>query len=164
MFRISCFGFRIFLFGFCHFLRRLDDLPELAVAHGDVRITVPGAEAKLREALLAKIAGSKLVPDTKTTVRLEIGRPSFLAGAPGLALGQTAQAIYKEIDRDLGLAPMSGGGTDAAYARRSGKATVVESFGLAGFGYHARDEYIEIDSIVPRLYLTTRLMTEVGKN
>ena len=141
-----------------------NQIPELAVAHGDVRITVPGAEAKLREALLAKIAGSKLVPDTITTVRLEIGRPSFLAGAPGLALGQTAQAIYKEIDRDLGLAPMTGGGTDAAYARRSGKATVVESFGLAGFGYHARDEYIEIDSIVPRLYLTTRLLTEIGKN
>jgi len=29
----------------------------------------------------------------------------------------------------------------------------VESFGLAGFGYHARDEYIEVDSIVPRLFL-----------
>jgi len=141
-----------------------NQIPELAVAHGDVRITVPGAEAKLREALQARIASSKLVPDTVTTVRLEIGRPSFLAGAAGLALGQKAQAIYKEIDRDLGLAPMTGGGTDAAYARRSGKATVVESFGLAGFGYHARDEYIEIDSIVPRLYLTTRLLTEIGKN
>ena len=46
---------------------------------------------------------------------------------------------------------------------RSGKATVVESFGLAGFGYHARDEYIEVDSIVPRLYLVTRLLTEIGK-
>lgn len=58
---------------------------------------------------------------------------------------------------------MTGGGTDAACAARSGKAGVVESFGLAGFGYHARDEYIEIDSIVPRLYLVTRLLTEIGK-
>jgi len=141
-----------------------NQIPELAVAHGDVRITVPGAEAKLREALQAKIASSQLIPDTVTSVKLEVGRPSFLAGAPGLALGQKAQAIYKEIDRDLGLAPMTGGGTDAAYARRSGKATVLESFGLAGFGYHARDEYIEIDSIVPRLYLTTRLLIEIGKD
>jgi glutamate carboxypeptidase len=140
-----------------------NQIPELAVAHGDVRITVPGAEVKLREALQAKLASSKLVPDTVTTMKLEVGRPSFLAGAPGLALGQKAQAIYKEIDRDLALAPMTGGGTDAAYARRSGKATVVESFGLAGFGYHARDEYIELDSIVPRLYLVTRLLTEIGK-
>jgi glutamate carboxypeptidase len=144
--------------------RARNQIPELATAYGDVRITVPGAEAKLREALQAKIASSQLIPDTQTSATLVVGRPSFLAGEPGLALGKKAQAIYKEIDRDLGLAPMTGGGTDAAYARRSGKATVVESFGLAGFGYHARDEFIEIDSIVPRLYLTTRLLTEIGKN
>jgi len=70
-------------------------------------------------------------------------------------VGGTSIAVFVA----LSLAPMTGGGTDAAYARRSGKATVVESFGLAGFGYHARDEYIEIDSIVPRLYLVTRLLT-----
>jgi len=140
-----------------------NQIPELATAIGDVRITVPGTEVKLREALNAKVASSRLIPDTVTSVKLEVGRPSFVAGAPGLALGQKAQAVYKEIDRELGLAPMTGGGTDAAYARRSGKATVVESFGLAGFGYHARDEYIELDSIVPRLYLVTRLLTEIGK-
>jgi glutamate carboxypeptidase len=141
----------------------LNQIPELAVAKADVRITIPGAEEKLNAALQAKIASSKLIPDTVTTAKLEIGRPAFLAGAPGRALGEQAQAIYKEIDRELGLVPMTGGGTDAAYARRSGKATVVESFGLAGFGYHARDEYIELDSIVPRLYLVTRLLTEIGK-
>ena len=56
----------------------------------------------------------------------------------------------------------TGGATDAGFAGRSGKAVVLESFGLAGFGYHARDEYIEIDSIVPRLYLTTRLLMDIG--
>jgi glutamate carboxypeptidase len=140
-----------------------NQIPELAVAKGDVRITVPGAEEKLNAALQAKLASSKLVPDTVTTAKLEVGRPAFLAGAPGRALAERAQAIYKEMDRELGLVPMTGGGTDAAFARRSGKATVVESFGLAGFGYHARDEYIELDSIVPRLYLVTRLLTEIGK-
>ncbi|HEY9239614.1 MAG TPA: glutamate carboxypeptidase, partial [Burkholderiaceae bacterium] len=140
-----------------------NQIPELAVAKGDVRITVPGAEEKLNAALQSKIASSRLVPDTVTTAKLEVGRPAFLAGATGRALAERAQAIYKEIDRDLGLVPMTGGGTDAAFARRSGKATVVESFGLAGFGYHARDEYIELDSIVPRLYLVTRLLTEIGR-
>ena len=43
------------------------------------------------------------------------------------------------------------------------KAVVVESFGLAGYGYHARDEYIDASSIVPRLYLMTRMLTELGK-
>jgi glutamate carboxypeptidase len=140
-----------------------NQIPELATARADVRITVPGAEQKLDAALQAKVAGSKLVPDTETTVKLVIGRPAFLAGPAGRALAERAQSIYKEIDRELVLVPMTGGATDAGYAVRSGKAVVVESFGLAGFGHHARDEYIETDSIVPRLYLLTRLLTELGK-
>lgn len=140
-----------------------NQITEKAQAQGDVRITQPGAEKKLDAALQAKVAAGKLIPDTETTVKVEIGRPAFLAGDKGRALAEKAQGIYKEIDRELGLTPMTGGGTDAAYAARSGKATVVESFGLAGFGYHAKDEYIEIDSIVPRLYLVTRLLTEIGK-
>ena len=140
-----------------------NQIPELAVARGDVRITQPGAEKKLAEALQAKVASGKLIPDTVDTVTLTTKRPAFLAGPKGQAMGERAQAIYKEMDRELLLAPMTGGGTDAGYAGRSGKATVVESFGLAGFGYHARDEYIEIDSIAPRLYLVTRLLTEIGK-
>lgn len=139
-----------------------NQIPDQAVALGDVRITLPGAEARLDAALQARLASSKLVPDTVAHATLAVGRPSFLAGAPGQALAERAQAIYKEIGRDLGIVPMTGAGTDAAFARRSGKATVVESFGLAGFGYHARDEYIETDSIVPRLYLVTRLLMEIG--
>ena len=47
--------------------------------------------------------------------------------------------------------------------RFSGKAVVVESFGLGGYGYHARDEFIDANSIVPRLYLMTRLLEELGR-
>lgn len=36
-------------------------------------------------------------------------------------------------------------------------AVAIPKCGLAGYGYHARDEYIELDSSVPRLYLMTRL-------
>ena len=141
-----------------------NQIPELAVARADVRMTRPGVEVQLNEALQAKIASSKLVPDTTTTAKLTVGRPAFIASPAGKALAERGQAIYKEIDRELTLVPMTGGATDAAFAARSGKAAVVESFGLAGFGYHARDEYIEIDSIVPRLYLMTRMLTEIGKN
>lgn len=59
---------------------------------------------------------------------------------------------------------MTGGATDAGFATRLGKAVVLESFGLAGAEYNAWDEYIEIDSIVPRLYLMTRLLVDFGKS
>jgi len=141
-----------------------NQIPEKSVAVGDVRITAVGAEVRLLAALQEKVASSKLVPETETSVRLEVGRPPYVAGEAGLALAKRAQAIYAELDnRPLMLVPGTGGATDAGYAGSSGKAAVMESFGLAGFGYHARDEYIEIDSIVPRLYLTTRLLTELGR-
>ncbi|WP_218511858.1 glutamate carboxypeptidase [Variovorax sp. dw_308] len=141
----------------------INQITEKAQALGDIRITQPGAEKKLEAALQAKIAGSKLIPDTETTVKVQTNRPAFLAGEKGLAVAKKAQDIYKEIDREMTFVPMTGGGTDAGFAGRSGKPAVVESFGIAGFGYHAKDEYIEIDSIVPRIYLTTRLLQELGK-
>jgi glutamate carboxypeptidase len=81
----------------------------------------------------------------------------------GRALAKEGQAIYAEIERQLDIVEMTGGATDAGFAGRSGKAIVVESFGLAGWGYHARDEYIDTGSIVPRLYLMTRMLVEEGK-
>ncbi len=139
-----------------------NQIPAAAEATADVRITQPGAEQKLNAALQEKIK-TRLIADTEVSVTLAVGRPAFLAGARGRALAERAQAIYKELGRDLTLVPMTGGGTDAAFAAQGGKATVVESFGLAGWGYHAKDEYIDVDSIVPRLYLVTRLLAEIGK-
>lgn len=141
-----------------------NQIPDSAVAYADVRITADGADEKLRAALQEKVNASHLVPDTRTTVTMESGRPPYVADARGRALAQRAQEIYAELDgRRLGLVEGTGGGTDAGFAARSGKAVVVESFGLAGFGYHARDEYIELDSIVPRLYLVTRMLEEIGR-
>jgi glutamate carboxypeptidase len=93
-----------------------------------------------------------------------VGRPPYVAGERGMALAQRARAIYAELDgRPLFFHPVTGGGTDAGFASGSGKAAVLESLGLAGWGFHARDEYIEIDSIAPRLYLTARLLQELAR-
>jgi glutamate carboxypeptidase len=141
-----------------------NQIPERAVARGDVRITRPGAAAELAAALQAKVNSNRLVADTVTTIRMGAGRPPFVANARARALATEAQAIYAELDgRLLRLTAMTGGSTDAGYAGRSGQAVVLEGFGLAGSGFHARNEYVEIDSIVPRLYLMTRLLMTVAK-
>ena len=139
-----------------------NQIPEKAEAGADIRLTIPDGIAKLQAALDAKVK-EKLVPDTETKVTITAGRPPFVASDRGRALAQEGQAIYAEIDRKLDITEMTGGGTDAGYANRSGKAVVVESFGLAGFGYHARDEFIDTGSIVPRLYLMSRTLIEQGK-
>lgn len=139
-----------------------NQIPDQASAGADIRVTVPDGVAKLQAALDEKIK-NKLIPDTETTVKIEAGRPAFVASDRGRALAKEGQAIYAEIERPLDIVEMTGGATDAGFANRSGKAVVVESFGLAGFGYHARDEYIDTGSIVPRLYLMTRMLVELGK-
>ena len=104
------------------------------------------------------------MPDTTTTVTLEPLRPIYVAGERGQALADLARDIYAELDgRKLLMHPTTNGGTDAGFAGRSGHAAVLEGLGLAGWGYHARDEYIEIDSIPPRLYLASRMLMELGK-
>jgi glutamate carboxypeptidase len=139
-----------------------NQIPDKAVAGADIRVTIADGVQKLQAALDQKVKDN-LIPDTETTVKIEAGRPAFVASEAGRALAQQGQAIYAEIDRPLDITEMTGGATDAGFANRSGKAIVVESFGLAGFGYHARDEYIDTGSIVPRLYLMTRILTELGK-
>ena len=128
-----------------------------------MRTSQPGAAEKLQAALQDMVNSKKLIPDTQTTITLLGGRPPYLGGAKARALADKAQAIYLELDRPLDVVPMTGGATDAAFAARSDKAAVIESFGLAGWGYHARDEYIEVDSIVPRLYLMSRMLIELAK-
>ncbi|RXG83801.1 MULTISPECIES: M20/M25/M40 family metallo-hydrolase [Bradyrhizobium] len=139
-----------------------NQIPEDAEAGADIRLTIPDGIARLQAALDEKIK-NRLVPDTETTVKIVAGRPPFVASQRGRALAEMGQAIYAEIDRKLDIAEMTGGATDAGYANRNGKAVVVESFGLAGFGYHARDEFIDTNSIVPRLYLMSRMLIEQGK-
>ena len=139
-----------------------NQIPDRAVAGADIRITVADGVQKLQAALDEKVK-DKLIPDTETIVTIQPGRPAFVASDAGRALARQGQAIYAEIDRRLDIAEMTGGATDAGFANRSGKAAVVESFGLAGFGYHARDEYIDTGSIVPRLYLMTRILIELGR-
>jgi len=142
-----------------------NQIPDAATAVADVRLTAAGAGEQLVAAMRAKVAESKRVPDTEVSIALGAGRPPFVGGERTLALAKRAQAIYAELDnRPLQLVPGTGGGTDAGFANRSGKAAVLESLGLAGWGYHAKDEYIEIDSIVPRLYLTTRLLSDLGRD
>jgi glutamate carboxypeptidase len=141
-----------------------NQIPDQAYAIGDMRLTVRDGVEKLLGALRSKVAESRQVSDTEVSVNIEMGRPPYVASERSLALARKAQAIYAELDgRKLILHPASGAGTDAGYAARSGKAVVLESLALAGWGYHASGEYIEIDSIAPRLYLTMRLLMEIAR-
>ncbi len=141
-----------------------NQIPAFAEAGADARVTRAGANEELLAALKARVSESGIVPDTRTTVTLEVMRPMYVAGEKGQALADLARSIYAEMDgRQLLMHPTTNGGTDAGFAGRSGQPAVLEGLGLAGWGYHAANEYIEVDSIAPRLYLASRMLMVLGQ-
>ena len=97
-------------------------------------------------------------------MKFERRRPPLEASPAAKSLAAHAQAIYKELGKELVVdAVAEGGGTDAAFAALETRNAVIERFGLQGFGAHTADsEYILIDNIEPRLYLAARIIRDVA--
>jgi glutamate carboxypeptidase len=108
----------------------------------------------------------KLIPDTKVEVKFERRRPPLEVTQAARTLAAHAQGIYSEIGEKLMVYDTAeGGGTDAAFAAAGTKAPVIERFGLRGFGAHSNDaEYVDLNSVTPRLYLLTRMIMDVSKD
>jgi glutamate carboxypeptidase len=76
------------------------------------------------------------------------------------ALAAKAQAIYGELGKKLTLEG-SGGAADSSLSAGVGIPT-LDGFGIVGGGIHTPEEYAEVDSVVPRFYLLTRMIMELG--
>ncbi|MEI8302251.1 MAG: glutamate carboxypeptidase [Burkholderiales bacterium] len=141
--------------------RILNVIPAEAIIEANVRYLDPqrleGVMKTLRErAATPRLSGAQI------SLELIVGRPAFVADAAGRRLVDKAVGIYREIGFELGVVPSTGGGTDAAFAARSGK-PVIEALGLPGFGYHSdQAEFVLIDAIPRRLYLATRMIMDVA--
>lgn len=138
-------------------------IPEAARAEGDMRYF----EADEYERIVTDVEAiieERLIDDTEVTFTLERGRPPLPDNPQTQALAEQAQRIYQELGLELQAVEI-GGGTDAAYAYQPDAETpaVLESLGLVGGRYHSSDEFVELDSIVPRLYLATRLIMELSE-
>ena len=139
-------------------------IPPEAKATADIRANKMSdfdlVEQKLRERIQ-----NQLIPDTTVTVDFVRARPPLVPTDKSLAVAKMAQSIAKEIQWPLDiLETPTGGGTDAAYAQQRSRGAVIESFGLQGFGGHTDNaEYILINSIKPRLFITSMLIDQYSK-
>ena len=140
-------------------------IPDHATAQADVRALRVQDFDQVEKTLNEKIKNKKL-SDSQVSVKFEVRRPPLAANDRSKKLAEQAQAIYKDelnIPLTVSLTP-TGGGTDAAFAGVNSKAAIIEGMGLSGDGAHSSNaEYILKDTIVPRLYLATRLIVEVSK-
>jgi glutamate carboxypeptidase len=140
-------------------------IPAAASAQADARaLRVSDFEAL--QAKLQERVRNQLVTDAKVQLKFEVRRPPLEATPASRQLAARGKAIYDELGMPMQIAEVAtGGGTDAAFAALQTKGAVVEGFGLSGFGAHSNDaEYVQIGSIVPRLYLATRLVMDVAQD
>jgi glutamate carboxypeptidase len=139
-------------------------IPADATAMADVRVLrvadYDGIERKVRERIR-----THLVPDTIVDMTFERRRPPLEVTPASRALAAHARRVYSEIGQTLIVRDIAeGGGTDAAFAALRTTAPVIERFGLRGFGAHSNDaEYVDLDSIEPRLYLLARMIMDVAQ-
>ena len=138
-------------------------IPASATAEADMRYSdLSESDRVLADA--QRLVKKKLIEGTEVTVRLDKGRPPLAKNAGSEQLAKTAQALYAKIDRNIEPIAMRFG-TDAGYAYVPGseKPAVLETMGVVGAGLHADDEYIELSSIAPRLYLTVALIQQLSE-
>lgn len=138
-------------------------IPDEAYLEANIRYARQADLDELLKTLEARIQGQKKLEKSEIRITVDYGRPAFNANEAGRKMVEKAVAIYREVGAELTVVDRTGGGTDAAYAALDGT-PVIESLGLPGFGYHSNQaEYVMIDAIPRRLYLATRLITDLAQ-
>jgi glutamate carboxypeptidase len=138
---------------------RANIIPDEAEATLNVRYRTP----EEFDAILAKIeAGTHTtqVPDTTVTLAHDPAFPPLTENAQIDALAARARAIYAEIGKTVELSG-NGGASESALAMSVGT-PALDGLGYVGGDFHTDHEWIELNSVVPRLYLFTRLLMETG--
>jgi glutamate carboxypeptidase len=138
---------------------RANIIPDQAEATINVRYR----KAEEFDAILAKVeAGthSTQVPDTTVTLAHDPAFPPLTENAQIDALAARARAIYAEIGKTVELSG-NGGASESALAMSEGT-PALDGLGYVGGDFHTDHEWIDLNSVVPRLYLFTRLLMETG--
>lgn len=136
-------------------------IPKLASATLNVRFR----RMEDFEAVMAKTraaAATTVVPETTVEVTTATSFPPFFQDAVGDRLSGKARAIAGELGRKLSFEG-TGGASESALAQSVGT-PALDGLGFVGGDFHTDHEWIALESIAPRIYLTARLIQELGAN
>ncbi|MEV4412790.1 M20/M25/M40 family metallo-hydrolase [Catellatospora sp. NPDC049609] len=125
----------------------------------DVRAADPAAyEAALTD--IARLAGSPLVDGVTATVRVVAPTPPWAGGPGTAALLRAAEQVGDELGLPVTHAA-TGGCADANLLAESGVA-VLDGLGPVGGGDHGPDEWLDLNSVVPRVALLAGLIDRIS--
>jgi glutamate carboxypeptidase len=136
-------------------------IPDHALIKADVRAFTPQEFDRVETGLL-KLAGETIVPEVLVKASLTRLFPPWPRSASTEALLTRAQKLYAEIDLKLtGVAV--GSSADVAFAAETGTPS-IDGVAIRGGGAHGVDDYADLSSIVPRVYLLSRMLMDLGHN
>ena len=141
---------------------KVNIIPDFAKATADMRMSDTNeAERVQREA--EHIVQNRFIPGTQVSVQVEPRRPPFVRNPQSENLAKLANEIYGELGKSISPVEMRFG-TDAgfAYNPQSDKPAILETMGIIGDRLHSADEYADVSSIPPRLYLAVRMIQELS--
>ena len=143
---------------------RVNIIPDKASATADMRMSDLSEIARV-QADADRLVQHKLIPETTVSVVVENRRPPFSKNAASDQLAATADSIYRELGKSIAPVVMRYG-TDAGFAydpTSPAKPVVMDGMGIVGDRIHSPDEWADLDSVVPRLYLTVRMLQAMSK-
>jgi glutamate carboxypeptidase len=136
---------------------RTNIIPDDAEAEFSLRIR----KSEERGEILARLnAAMEPTRDTQVSVTADPGYPPLIETPDVDALAARAQAIYGELGKKIARSG-NGGASESALAQSVGT-PALDGLGLVGGDFHTDHEWIDLNSLEPRLYLITRLLMETG--
>ncbi len=133
-------------------------VPDLATALVDFRfVRSADAEATAEALHRAGEEAASSVQGTRVEVEAEIRRAAMERTDASGALLQAYCACARAAGLAAGEAPLSGGGSDGNTLASVG-VPVIDALGPRGAGYHTKDEWIDLASLVPKAEAVVRLL------
>jgi glutamate carboxypeptidase len=134
-------------------------IPDHATVKADVRAFTPEEFDRVENGL-KKLAANTVVPDIKVNASMMRNFPPWPRATSTDALLARAQGVYAEIGRKLtGVAV--GSSADVAFAAETGTPS-IDGISMLGGGAHSVEDYADLSSIVPRVYLLARMLMSLG--
>lgn len=148
--------------GVIHGGERPNVVPDAAYTLVDVRVADSAGREAVESALQALVAAPATIEGTTTRLSGSFVHQPFTQSDASKRLFDLASGVASELGYTLQGGP-TGGGSDGNTTAATGTPT-LDGLGPAGGKAHNPGEYIEIDSIAPRVALLAGLLASLNSN
>jgi glutamate carboxypeptidase len=141
--------------------KTINVIPDHALIKADVRAFTADEFDRVERELQTLVANT-IIPDVQVKAFMTRNFPPWPHVASTDALFARARTLYAELGHTL--TPLAvGSSADIAFAAETGTPS-IDGFGMRGGGAHGVDDYADLVSITPRIYLLTRMLMDLGQN